>query len=231
MRASATMLRKIVAVAAISLLPQAVMADITNPNHYNVFLTEICPSGPDGIKYEYVEVTNVGTTAQNMSGWSQDDNHNARNTHSMTGFGVLQPGESAILTEADPTAFRTMWGLDASVKVISYGDKHNLAREGDTVNLWDNAGSLVDQIAYPDGFGNNYTAHPTALSQLGTGDWTMWEQSQVSDPYGSHQAPGYSNGSFVGSPGTFSVVPEPGTLTLLGAALAGLLCYAWRKMR
>ena len=26
-------------------------------------------------------------------------------------------------------------------------------------------------------------------------------------------------------------VPEPGTLTLLGAALAGLACYAWRKRR
>ncbi len=26
-------------------------------------------------------------------------------------------------------------------------------------------------------------------------------------------------------------VPEPGTLTLLAAGLAGLLCYAWRKRR
>ena len=48
------------------------------------------------------------------------------------------------------------------------------------------------------------------------------------------EAPGAANWvglGFVTFEGAAAATPEPGTLTLLAAGLAGLLCYAWRKRR
>ena len=43
--------------------------------------------------------------------------------------------------------------------------------------------------------------------------------------------PSYIGLFFVKFEGSAVGVPEPGTLALLAAGLAGLLCYAWRKRR
>src|ERR1700749_3708939 len=67
---------------------------------------------------EYVEFTNVGDAAQDMTGWSFDDNHRLAGSTDLSSIGTLQPGESAILTEIDAEAFRATWNLCAAQKIV-----------------------------------------------------------------------------------------------------------------
>src|ERR1700748_541961 len=60
---------------------------------------------------EFVEVSNVGSTAVDLTGWSEDASSGHPGTHSMSAFGVIAPGESVILTELDPATFRADWNL------------------------------------------------------------------------------------------------------------------------
>ena len=48
---------------------------------------------------EFIQFTNLGTTAVDMSGWSEDAGTTV-GEHSLSTFGVLQPGQSAILAQA-----------------------------------------------------------------------------------------------------------------------------------
>ncbi|MGA9335934.1 MAG: lamin tail domain-containing protein, partial [Rudaea sp.] len=85
-------------------------------------ITEFMYSGSDG---EFVEFTNVGDSTQDMAGWSFDDDGETPGSVDLGGFGTLQPGESAILTEASEQSFRSAWNLCAAQKIIG-GNSHNL---------------------------------------------------------------------------------------------------------
>ena len=77
----------------------------------SVYITEFNSNSGDGLKYEYVEITNTGNTPANMAGWSEDDSTRRPNhtDHILSGLGTLAPHESAIFTEATPTDFRIYW--------------------------------------------------------------------------------------------------------------------------
>jgi len=70
-----------------------------------VYITEFNSTSNVG-NFEFVEFTNTGATPVDMTGWSEDDSNRTSNksSHSLSGFGTLQPGESAIFTEATPDA-------------------------------------------------------------------------------------------------------------------------------
>src|SRR5882757_3577063 len=65
---------------------------------------------------EYFEITNTGSSPVSMTGWTEDDitSHSlgGPGPHSLSGFGTLQPGESALgIDGSDVALFRTYWGL------------------------------------------------------------------------------------------------------------------------
>src|SRR5262245_2131117 len=91
---------------------------------------------------EFVEFTNTGTIPIDMTGWSFDDNSRAPGSQDLSAFGIVASHESVVFCEGTAAAFRTEWGLPASVKVVG-GNTNNLARS-DEVNLYDNTLSLVD---------------------------------------------------------------------------------------
>ena len=183
----------------------------------DVRITEFMYKG-EGSPGEFVEFTNLGTTAVDMTGWSEDDSTRSPNKsgHSLSAFGSLAPGESAIFTEADPTAFRAAWSLSSSVKVIGPYSNDNLGN-GDEINLYDGT-TLVDRLTYgTDPHTDGVSAVPGSLAVIGTNNAAGWVLSQ-DGVNGAYRA----LGGDIGSPGTFAPVPLPAAAWLLMSGLGAL---------
>ena len=196
-------------------------------------ITEWMYQGGNG---EFIEFTNFGTTAVNFSGWSYDDESRVPGEEDLTGFGLVAPGESVVLTETDAETFRTQWNLSSSIKII--GDVTNNIGRSDELNIFDGAGSLVDRLRYGD---NNYvpgsirtngvSGRPSAELAIGANNALLWTRSSIGDVEGSYA----SLAGDIGSPGTTSfaptaAVPEPETYAMMLAGL-GLMGFAARKAK
>ncbi|HNQ23987.1 MAG TPA: lamin tail domain-containing protein [Phycisphaerae bacterium] len=188
----------------------------------DVVISEWMYSGTDG---EFVEFTNVGATPVDMTNWSYSDTDAEPGDVSFFDvFGVVQPGESVIFTEAEPALFRAAWGLGAGVKIFGPNTDSNLGRN-DQINLYDADGNLADQLSYGD---QDHPGTPRTQNRScnipGT-DYgydvaqTTWVLASDGDEYGSWKSAGFDTGS----PGQ---LPEPATLALL---LAGGLLVGRRR--
>lgn len=174
-------------------------------------ITEWMYDGTDG---EFVEFTNVGLVPVDMTGWSFDDNSRTPGSEILSGFGVVAPGLSVILTEVSAEDFALAWGL-GGISIVG-GVTNNLGRN-DEINLYDADGTLVDRLTYNDqmGWGPRTQRSSCNIPAADYGFTTArspadgWILAQVGDAYGS----GASAQGDVGSPGL--VVPEPGTLAIV----------------
>lgn len=204
------------------------------PAMAQVQITEWMYSGNSG---EYVEFTNLGNSAVNFSGWVYDDDSRFSTVvaggFSLSALGLVQPGESVLITESDATVFRTNWHLPSSVKVLG-GYTNNLGR-ADEINLFDGSGVLVDRLTYGDtvlpGTIRTQTAGGTPVSLAALTSQTVqagqWVLSATTDVYGSTAA----NTGDVGNPGLFTLapVPEPETYALMLAGLGLIGAIARRR--
>ncbi len=169
---------------------------------------------------EFVELTNFGPAAVNMTGWSFDDDSRLAGTVSLSAFGVVAVGESVILTDNTDAAFKTTWGLSAATKVIG-GNSANLSRN-DEINIY-NGTTLVDRLTYGDQniAGTIRTqavsGNPLTLAAVGANSVAQWKLAIVGDGYGSIASTPPGD---VGNPGKFTLTPEPTTLALAGLVLA-----------
>lgn len=209
------------------LAPLALLAATTA--QANIQITEWMYNG-NGATGEYVEFTNLGSTPVDFSGWSYDDDSRTAGTTSLTAIGVLAPGASAILAEADAASFRSAWNLGTGVPVVG----SNLANLGraDEINLFDASGNLVDRLAYGDAVyagtvrTQNFSGNPGTLADLDGFTVTPgWVLAAVGDGFGSYA----STFGDVGNPGLFAPVPEPGTWALLMAGVAVVAGVARRR--
>ena len=185
---------------------------------------------PVGSPGEFVELTNFGSSAVDFSGWSFDDSSRQPGSESLAAFGLVQPGQSVVFTEASADAFRAAWGLSADVAVIG-AITNNLGRS-DEINIYDGS-TLVDRLTFDDqGSGSvkgprtqGTSGRPGSAAVIGTNDASAWVLSAVGDAEGSWK----SAGGDIGSPGrtSFAVaaVPEPESwaLMLAGGALTLVL--------
>lgn len=193
---------------------------------------------------EFIEFTNMSGSAIDLTGWVYDDDSaiststtplgSKTSGASLSSLGLVAAGESVILTEGSADAFRTAWGLSASVKIIG-GYTNNLGR-ADQINIFDATGAVIDSLSYDD---QNYAgtvrtqyASGTATSAAALSGATVtasaWVLSSVGDSYGSIAS---STGD-IGNPGhfVFAPVPEASTVAMMLAGL-GLLGAAARRTR
>ncbi|MCU0756403.1 MAG: CotH kinase family protein [Xanthomonadales bacterium] len=175
-----------------------------------VQITEFMYSGNHG---EFVELTNRGAAPIDLTGWSLKDDQVNLAGFSLTPAGLLQPGESVIITEAVDAAFRAAWNLPANVKIIgqlgAVGVGGQNYGRSDQINVYDSGGALVDRLTYGDQTipgtirAQNISGQApcTALGQNTIANWVL---SAVGDIYGSVQSnPTPTNLRDIGSPGLF----------------------------
>ncbi len=167
-------------------------------------ITEWMYSGDSG---EFIEFTNISKSAVDMAGWSFDDNHREPGAFDIGGFGIVQPSESVVLTESVAADFRTAWGLGSEVGVIGelgVAAGHNISRN-DELNLYDDAGELVDRLLYgdedsPGTIRTRDASGQTCRDYIGQNDVFGWELSTPGDKYGSFEA---TTGE-AGTPGAYN---------------------------
>ncbi|MBK1881576.1 lamin tail domain-containing protein [Luteolibacter pohnpeiensis] len=206
----------------LKLLSLAAFAAFIPASQAAMVITEWMYSGDDG---EYIEFTNTGDTAIDLTGWSYDDDSETPGGFDLSAFGVVQPGQSVIITEADAADFIAAWSLDSSVLVLG-GYTNSLGRN-DEINLYDGT-TLVDQLTFGDedfagSIRTQGVSGVTDPSNYGTNDVASWYLSSETDGISWTSA----NGD-VGSPGV-AVVPEP-TVSLLSGLAISFLAFG-RKRR
>ena len=163
-------------------------------------------SGPSG---EFIEFTNMSPAPIDLAGWSMDDDHATPGAFDLSPLGVVQPGESVVVTEATAAAFRTAWALAPSVKVLGglgVLTGNNFARN-DTINLYDASGNLTDKLEYgdqtfPGSIRTQNASGQTCRESFGLNDVYAWELSKSGDAYGSFA----SLAGEWGTPGSFNGV-------------------------
>jgi hypothetical protein len=231
-----------------------------------VVITEVDPfgsNGSDGYSADWFELTNTGTSAVNLTGWSMLDNHAASNSTTPYAAGAtisignlsgsnktfgaalltlaggqtsLAAGQSAIFLESPAAAsnsasstiiqnFETAWfgsAAPAGLLVGTYNDgtaaNYGLSQTADMVNIFSGSAAssaLVASVAFGADGG---TPVSTFDNSAGLNNATLLQKSIA----GTDGAFVSASGLELGSPGTISAVPLPGTYGLLLSALGAL---------
>ncbi|MCB9913577.1 MAG: CotH kinase family protein [Planctomycetes bacterium] len=165
-------------------------------------ITEYLYSGTDG---EFFELTNTTAAAIDLTGWSYDDDSATAGTVDLSAAGVVAPGQSIVVTEADPATFAAAWGL-SGVTVVTTNGTAGLGRN-DQINVFDAGGQLVERLSYgdesyPGSIRTKDASGQTCDEGLGLDDAYAWTLSQVGDAWGSTT----SAGGDVGTPGSYPSV-------------------------
>ena len=152
---------------------------------------------------EFFELTNVGDSPIDMTGYSYDDESAVPGTTDLSVFGVVMPGESVIVAEDPESIFRIDWSLPASVDVL--GDNTNNLNRNDAINIFDADDNLVDALDFGDQDfpgsvrAREFSAWP-CLDAVGADDPFGWNLSVIGDVQGSYQSAPMT----VGSPGLYA---------------------------
>jgi len=197
------------------------------PLQAQLLITEIQSSQAAASTNDYWELTNVGATAVDLSGWKWNDIARVS-----TGSAVvtipngtsIAAGESVIFTALTPTAFRTWWPNTGSVQVISTGAAPGLG-QNDAISLFNAAGVEICYLPYAANGFTRATGSGAAGGHAGlSAGGTSATQAMVLDPaFGTSVAGRRYAAAAVGTAGGFASsasaldIGSPGTAGLSAA--------------
>jgi|GEM_PF-549326 len=209
-------------------------------------ITEANPTGSsEAYNFDWFEVTNTGSIAVNISGWSVDDSSSITTPvrGAINGITSIAAGESVILIEssaanlaANKTAFANAWfagNLPVNLQIGSYSASGvSLSASGDGVGLFDNASTPVLQ-AYIS-FGATTTTGGTVDNAEGINDTTGASSNVTARSIVGTNGGFLSSGNQIGSPGSIanasvSPVPVPAAAWLMVSGLGALGAMARRR--
>jgi hypothetical protein len=200
------------------------------PAQAQVRITEVSAWGSSApYATDWFELTNVGTAAANLSGWTMDDNSNGSAKVALTGISSIAAGESVVFTENASAGFLATWfgaSVPGGLQIGNYtGSGVGLSTSGDAVNVFDASGALQAKVT----FGASPGATPLQTFDNAAGlDNTAIGQLSSAGLNGAFLS---ADGGEVGSPGTVAAaVPEPQAYALMLAGL-GLLGGAVARRR
>lgn len=123
-------------------------------------ITEIMASSNDPASSsngDWFEVTNTGSAAIDMNGFSWDDDSRTPGTHTIDGTLMIGAGESIIFldeVQPDDSTWAYEWMQYANNLQVIAADEFNamgfsgLGSGGDEVNLYDDNGALIQRVTY-----------------------------------------------------------------------------------
>lgn len=214
----------------VSIFAAALLAGSAGLASGSIRITEYMYQGVGGAG-EFFELTNLGNSAIDLTGWRMLDDRGFDFANAATGdfydlsfFGLVAAGESIVITEDDSAAFRTNWNLANEVRVLGslgFETGRNLGRN-DAIFIYDGNDNVVDVLSYgdqdfPGSIRARFASGNPFAGAVGANDATGWALSFVGDEFGSYVA----NSGDIGNPGFF--IPAPGAMALLGlGTLAGM---------
>ncbi|HVH34787.1 MAG TPA: CotH kinase family protein [Tahibacter sp.] len=162
-----------------------------------------------GVSGEFIELTNLSGAAIDLTGWSLDDDHATAGVFALGALGVVQPGESVVVTESTAEDFRTAWSLAPTVKILGQlgtAGGNNLGR-ADQIHLFNAANTLEDRLdygdlTYPGSIRTQNASGQVPCDAIAQNRVTAWQLSSAGDAYGSWAA----SGGDLGTPGRFVLV-------------------------
>lgn len=141
------------------------VTSVTNetPVEIRVVISEVHPTGSNSTyAADWFEVTNVGTTAVDISGWTVDDNSNGTGKIALRGVSSIPAGESVVFCEGAADAstdlvifsnFAMAWfgrpTLPVGFLIGSYGGAGiGLSSSADALNIFDSSGQRLTGLSF-----------------------------------------------------------------------------------
>ena len=172
---------------------------------------------------DWWELYNSGSSAIDLTGYSWDDDSQTAGSADFNGLTIAAGGTLIICGETvgAEAAWRSIWGLDASVDVVNLGNTEfqNFGATGDGIYIYDSLNQLVTNVTFGSATaGYSFEWSPSGES-LGL---------SVIGENGAFQAVASGGGGpDIGSPGV--VIPEPMTSVLVGLCGLGAVFRRWFK--